>query len=92
MKRFLCCSLTPTSDIKSWLRVKFVCSTVNRRQSSSGTSSVKRQRSKVEVDEDTVKVDRDRIIQEEISATGKVFMSALFQTSETLYFLLLQNY
>jgi len=61
--------------------VKFVCWTANRRRSSSIASSVKRQRSKVEANEKTIKVDKDKIIQEEISATGRVRMTALFQTS-----------
>jgi len=49
-----------------------VCLTANRRRSSSVTSSVKRQRSKVEAKEKLIKVDKDKIIQEEVSATGKV--------------------
>ena len=43
-----------------------------RRRSSSVNSLVKRQRSKIEADEKTVKVNKDKIIQEEISASGKV--------------------
>jgi len=40
----------------------------------------------VEADEKTIKVDKDKIIQEEISATGRVRMTALFQTSSYFRF------
>jgi len=39
----------------------------------------------VETKEKAVKVDKDKIIQEEVSATGKVFMPALFQIFQNLF-------
>jgi len=38
---------------------------------------VKQEQSKVEADEKSMKSDKDKIIQEEVSATGKVFIFAI---------------